>query len=243
MTKAAFEMKLARWLSRLSQAVNAGRISEPRQRRFSAAVSAALDVRCSRSFVSEQLEHRTLLSANRDVGADASLNGDAAASVFPDALGYQDSLVSAAIRAITTTGSPASVFSDGETSESGDSSGDQLIESANLIRLDQFRNDARFIGIDGTGYSTVIDLNHSFFGLDSDFDGIADRIVYSYDFADNATNDVHVMANQVSDTLGDTDAAGVIASFEVNVQLPSIPGAFTVFGAVSGEQTGHSVSK
>lgn len=74
-------------------------------------------------------------------------------------------------------------------------------ESSRLIRLEPyinnngefiqgFRNDARFAGIDGTGFSTVIidtgiDLDHPFFGPDNDGNGIADRIVFSYDFADN----------------------------------------------------------
>ena len=47
--------------------------------------------------------------------------------------------------------------------------------------MEAFRSDPRFGNIDGSGYATVIidsgiDTNHSFFG---------DRVVYSYDFADN----------------------------------------------------------
>lgn len=62
-------------------------------------------------------------------------------------------------------------------------------ESGPLINLtpadssdtEAFRSDARFAGIDGSGFATVIidsgiDLDHPFFG---------DRIVYSYDFADH----------------------------------------------------------
>ena len=57
-----------------------------------------------------------------------------------------------------------------------------------LLRLDQFRADPRFNGIDGRGVSVVIidtgiDLNHSFFGPDTNHDGVADRIVYAYDFS------------------------------------------------------------
>jgi Ca2+-binding RTX toxin-like protein len=60
----------------------------------------------------------------------------------------------------------------------------------NLIHLDDFRNDPRFTDIKGQGYSTVIidtgaDLNHPLFGPDTDNNGIGDRIVYQYDFADN----------------------------------------------------------
>ena len=72
-------------------------------------------------------------------------------------------------------------------------------ESSKLIRLDSynnngefiqgFRNDPRFAGIDGRGFSTVIldtgiDLDHPYFGPDTDGNGISDRIVYSRDFAD-----------------------------------------------------------
>lgn len=65
-------------------------------------------------------------------------------------------------------------------------------ESSPLINLtpsdssdtEAFRSDARFAGIDGSGFATVIidggiDLDHPFFG---------DRIVYSYDFADQDTD-------------------------------------------------------
>jgi subtilisin family serine protease len=53
-----------------------------------------------------------------------------------------------------------------------------------LIGVDTFRADPRFSGITGSGVSVVvidtgIDLNHSFFGADSDHNGIDDRIVYS----------------------------------------------------------------
>jgi hypothetical protein len=58
------------------------------------------------------------------------------------------------------------------------------------IGMNRFRSDSRFLGIDGRGFSTVIidtgvDRDSSFFGADNDRNGIADRIVYQYDFADN----------------------------------------------------------
>ena len=59
-----------------------------------------------------------------------------------------------------------------------------------LICLDQFRADQRFSSIDGAGYAAVIiddglDRDHPFFGPDANRNGVADRIVYSYDFAGN----------------------------------------------------------
>ncbi|MEG4078668.1 SBBP repeat-containing protein [Microcoleus sp. Pol8_D6] len=61
--------------------------------------------------------------------------------------------------------------------------------SSAQINLDKFRATPRFSGIDGSGFSvavleTGINLNHPFFGPDSDSNGISDRIVYNYDFAD-----------------------------------------------------------
>jgi len=49
---------------------------------------------------------------------------------------------------------------------------------------------APYAGLTGTGIRTVIidtgiDVDHPFFGEDADGDGVADRIVYQWDFADN----------------------------------------------------------
>ncbi|MBI2875792.1 MAG: right-handed parallel beta-helix repeat-containing protein, partial [Candidatus Tectomicrobia bacterium] len=59
-----------------------------------------------------------------------------------------------------------------------------------LTRLDDFRADPRFAGIDGEGLAAVIidsgiDLDHPFFGPDQDHNGVGDRIVFQYDFADH----------------------------------------------------------
>jgi RNAse (barnase) inhibitor barstar len=62
-----------------------------------------------------------------------------------------------------------------------------------LIDLQGLWQNPKFANIKGSGLSTVIidtgiDLNHPFFGPDGDGNGIADRIVYQYDFADNDTD-------------------------------------------------------
>ncbi|MFM7437007.1 MAG: Calx-beta domain-containing protein, partial [Snowella sp.] len=66
-------------------------------------------------------------------------------------------------------------------------------QALSLISLDKLWQDSRFLDIKGKNYSTVIidtgiDLNHPFFGPDANNDGIADKIIYQYDFADNDNN-------------------------------------------------------
>nr|NCQ85347.1 hypothetical protein [Microcystis aeruginosa W13-18] len=66
----------------------------------------------------------------------------------------------------------------------------QNSNATNLINLDDFWSDSRFTNIKGQGESIVIidtgaDLNHPLFGVDANNNGIADKIIYQYDFADN----------------------------------------------------------
>ena len=86
--------------------------------------------------------------------------------------------------------------------------------AAALVGLDDFRGDARFATIDGDAFSTVIidtgiDLDHPFFGPDADRNGIADRIIYQYDFADNDANasDRNGHGSNVAGIIGSQDAA------------------------------------
>ncbi|TAG94907.1 MAG: hypothetical protein EAZ09_12470 [Oscillatoriales cyanobacterium] len=82
--------------------------------------------------------------------------------------------------------------------------------SSSQINLDKFRAAPGFSGIDGRGFSvaildTGIDRNHPFFGPDSDSNGISDRIVYNYDFAEGDAD--------ASDTDGHgSNIASIIAS-------------------------------
>jgi hypothetical protein len=65
----------------------------------------------------------------------------------------------------------------------------RVLNADALVDLDLFRADPRFAGINGSGYSVVVldhgaDLDHPFFGPDTDGNGVADRIVYQEDFGD-----------------------------------------------------------
>jgi Ca2+-binding RTX toxin-like protein len=84
-------------------------------------------------------------------------------------------------------------------------------QDTSLIRLDAFRADPHFAGINGSGETVVvidtgIDLNHSFFGADANQNGVADRIAYSYDFS--GSNDPNA-----SDTIGHgSNVASIVGS-------------------------------
>jgi hypothetical protein len=87
-----------------------------------------------------------------------------------------------------------------------------LLSAASLINLDLFRTDPRFAGVDGRGQSVVVidtgaDLNHPFFGPDSNGDGVSDRIVYQYDFADRDAD-----ASDGSATSHGSHVAGIVGS-------------------------------
>ena len=81
-----------------------------------------------------------------------------------------------------------------------------------LISLNDFHSDPRFSNISGNGYASVIidtgiDIDHSFFGPDADSNGVADRIVYQYDFGDNDTDasDKNGHGSHVASVIGSSD--------------------------------------
>ncbi|MDP6381178.1 MAG: S8 family serine peptidase, partial [Phycisphaerae bacterium] len=114
---------------------------------------------------------------------------------------------------ITTTGSTAEAHAFGEVVAAGGIVTPQSNVSGPLINIDTFRSDPRFAGMDGSGFAAVIldtgiDVDHPFFGPDSDSDGIADRIVYQWDYAygDADASDVDGHGSNVSSIVASEDA-------------------------------------
>lgn len=92
----------------------------------------------------------------------------------------------------TTTGAEVPLFVPGEIvfTDSGEVDPAEASLADVLTTVTAFRADPRFAGIDGDDMTAVIvdtgiDVDHPFFGPDSNTDGVADRIVYQYDFADD----------------------------------------------------------
>ncbi len=115
--------------------------------------------------------------------------------------------------ALTTTASQAPVTSVGQRyTGSGGGVLPQTAQSGPLINLDDFQNDPRFAGVDGSGFAAVIldtgiDLDHPFFGPDLDFNGVADRIVYNQDFTGSDPNaqDINGHGSNVSSIIASQD--------------------------------------
>ena len=90
-----------------------------------------------------------------------------------------------------------------------------------------FHADSRFSNINGQGESVVIidtgiDLNHPYFGADSNADGVADRIVYEYDFVgknDSNASDGNGHGSHVAGIIGSSDStyAGIAPSVNLIV--------------------------
>ncbi|MBE9040124.1 S8 family serine peptidase, partial [Oscillatoriales cyanobacterium LEGE 11467] len=117
------------------------------------------------------------------------------------------------ISVFTTTNSDVEIETYGEIAIAENGELTTLTQqSGSLVNLDAFQNDARFARIDGSGFATVIldtgiDLDHPFFGPDLDNNGVADRIVYHYDFADGDANasDVDGHGSNVSSIVASSD--------------------------------------
>jgi Subtilase family/Calx-beta domain len=97
-------------------------------------------------------------------------------------------------------------------------------QARSITGIDQLNADPRFANIQGQSWTvavldTGINPQHSFFGADVDKNGIADRIVYQYDFADGDANarDVNGHGSQTTSIVAgqDADLPGVVP--EVNI--------------------------
>jgi len=112
------------------------------------------------------------------------------------------------------TGSDAALFAPAWTYISGVATAQVANPTHQLIGLDVLRNDPRFANLDGRGLAVVVIdtglcLDHPFFGPDADGDGVADRIVFQYDFADRDARaaDVSGHGSHVTSIIASEDEA------------------------------------
>ena len=113
---------------------------------------------------------------------------------------------------------PAGAGSGPATASAATPSASALANYANLglaTRIGDFHTDPRFADINGQGYAVVIidtgaDLDHPDYGPDANGDGVADRIVFQYDFSganDNNASDSAGHGSHVAGTVGSSDPA------------------------------------
>ncbi len=112
-------------------------------------------------------------------------------------------------------------------------------QSRALIGLNTVTTNPTFNGIDGTGFSTVIidtgiDVDHPFFGPDGNGDGVADRIVFQWDFAGTgADSDGDGIVDQDNDASDNDDHGSNVASI-VASQGQLVSGILTNLGVAPG---------
>lgn len=125
---------------------------------------------------------------------------------------------------IWTADSPAAMVSMVAGSDVAHSEQGIALPSLTLINAAAAQADVRFAGITGRGTSVVIidsgiNRAHPFFGADANRDGVADRIVFQYDFADNDTNasDPSGHGSNVSSIIASQDAVYRGVAPEANI--------------------------
>jgi uncharacterized delta-60 repeat protein len=136
------------------------------------------------------------------------------AKVLPAQVATAGSAKNERLFQLTYTGSDIAAHVDGFETQSGDTPVTPSDAQSNpLIKLTNFQADSRFTGVNGAGFSvavldTGIDLNHPYFGPDADSNGVADRIVYQYDFADGDADasDVNGHGSNVASIAAGSDA-------------------------------------
>jgi Ca2+-binding RTX toxin-like protein len=114
---------------------------------------------------------------------------------------------------ISTTGAEIPIYTPSLPNSNTSVTSTANTSASHLIGLDTFHQDPRFASIDGSGFASVIidtgiDLNHLFFGADANGDGVGDRIVYQYDFADNDSDasDKNGHGSHVASIIGSSDS-------------------------------------
>ena len=115
-----------------------------------------------------------------------------------------------------------------------------LLTAGDTINLDDFKNDSRFKDITGEGYTVVVidgavDLDHPFFGRDSNNDGIADKLsLYNYNYDKGRP-----ISSSDADSHG-THVASIIGSSDP--RYPGVaPGVNIISFEVFGEDTGGNI--
>ena len=136
-------------------------------------------------------------SGGEPTGSEPSGGGPLASSVQSDT---------------THSAAPAylpSQFVDGEETEEPLP---EISDSGSVINVTEFLADPRFAGIDGSTVSvaildTGITAEHEFFGPDEDGDGVADRIIFQWDFGENDddADDRHGHGSNVASIIGSQD--------------------------------------
>jgi hypothetical protein len=109
-------------------------------------------------------------------------------------------------------------------------------QARSITGIDQLNSDPRFANIQGQSWTvavidTGINPQHSFFGADIDGNGVADRIVYQYDFADGDANarDVNGHGSQTT---------SIVAGQDLN--LPGVAPAVNVISLKVFNDSGES---
>jgi Subtilase family/Calx-beta domain len=109
-------------------------------------------------------------------------------------------------------------------------------QARSITGIDQLNADPRFANIQGQSWTvavldTGINPQHSFFGADVDKNGIADRIVYQYDFADGDVNarDINGHGSQTT---------SIVAGQDLN--LPGVAPAVNIISLKVFNDSGES---
>jgi Subtilase family/Calx-beta domain len=109
-------------------------------------------------------------------------------------------------------------------------------QARSIIGIDRLNADPRFANIQGQSWTvavidTGVNPQHSFFGADVDGNGVADRIIYQYDFADGDVNaqDVNGHGSQTTSIVAGQD-----------VSLPGVAPAVNIISLKVFNDSGES---